>query len=321
MAAQADDRTCTKCNTIKPVSEFYMNCYGRNGACNDCVKEKNRLYYERKKVDILARKAQREAAAAVAAAMAGAVAMFAVEVPAEAAAEVHAAIEAAAEAAAEVPAAAAAEVHAAIEAGAEAAAEVPAAAGAEVPAAAGAEVPAAAGAEVPAAAAGPLEQRRATPFGDRYAARRANVNANKRDRHANNPQFRAVELYSRRFQRAFAGDKNLQALAGCSLEWFRSWIEHQWQPGMTWENYGTHWCFDHVTPKAAFDFLDEAQARACNDWRNFQPLTRVENSHKRAARDAALEAAQAAKAHAFELANRNQNQVNHNGPRGNNARD
>jgi hypothetical protein len=215
------------------------------------VKEKNRLYYERKKADILAKKAQRAAAAAAPAAAE----------PAEAAVAGN-------------------------EAG---------------------------------AAAGPLEQRRAMPFGNRYAARRANVNANKRDRHANSPQFRAVELYSRRFQRAFAGNKNLQALAGCSLEWFRRWIEHQWRPGMTWENYGTHWCFDHVTPKAAFDFLDEAQARACNDWRNFQPLTRVENSHKRIARDAALEAAQAAKAHAFELANRNQ--VNHNSLRGNNARD
>ena len=250
------------------MSEFYLNCYGRNGACNICVKEKNRLYYERKKVDILAKKAQRVTAAA------------GVEAPA---------------AAAEAPAAAA-EVHV------------------EVPAV---EAPAAA--DVEAGVAGPLEQRRAMPFGDRYAARRANVNANKRDRHANNPQFRAVELYSRRFQRAFAGNKNLQALVGCSLVWFRSWIEHQWQPGMSWENYGTYWCFDHVTPKVAFDFLDEAQARACNDWRNFQPLTRVENSHKRTARDAALEAAQAAKARAFEQANRNQ--VNHNGPRGNNARD
>jgi len=123
------------------------------------------------------------------------------------------------------------------------------------------------------------------------------VNANKRERHANNPQFRAVELYSRRFQRAFVSNRNMRNLVGCDSDWFRAWIEHQWREDMTWENYGTHWCFDHVIPKAAFDFLDDAQAQACNDWRNFQPLTRMENSHKRMARDAAFEAAQIGQMH------------------------
>jgi len=54
-------RSCTKCGTLKPIGEFYLNCYGRNGACNDCVKAKNRAYYEQKKADIAAKHAIRRA--------------------------------------------------------------------------------------------------------------------------------------------------------------------------------------------------------------------------------------------------------------------
>ena len=241
MAALAVEmRTCTKCAIVKPISEFYLNCYGRNGPCNACVKEKNRLYYERKKADIAVKHAEHRVARAAGAEM--------------------------------------------IDAGA-------------------------------------VERRRATAFEDRYAGRRENVNVNKRERHANDAQFRAIELHSNRLQRAFThmgGD--MRPIVGCSKAWFRKWIEHQWQLGMTWENYGTYWCLDHVVPKDAFDFLDDAQVATCNDWRNFQPLTRAENSHKHTERDVAFEADHEMQALIFEL----YQEINGHrldGPRGNNARD
>lgn len=65
MAALAvETRTCTKCANVKPINEFYLNCYGRNGLCNACVKEKNRLYYERKKADIAVKHAEHRVARA-----------------------------------------------------------------------------------------------------------------------------------------------------------------------------------------------------------------------------------------------------------------
>jgi hypothetical protein len=53
------NRLCTKCKSIKPIEEFYLNCYGRNGACKTCVSAKNKVYYEAKRRDIAAKHAER----------------------------------------------------------------------------------------------------------------------------------------------------------------------------------------------------------------------------------------------------------------------
>lgn len=53
------EKQCTKCLEVKPIDEFYLNCYGRNGPCNDCVKAKNRAYYEARKATIAAKHAAR----------------------------------------------------------------------------------------------------------------------------------------------------------------------------------------------------------------------------------------------------------------------
>ena len=39
-------KVCTKCDQAKPLEEFYLNCYGRNGSCKACIKAKNKAYYE-----------------------------------------------------------------------------------------------------------------------------------------------------------------------------------------------------------------------------------------------------------------------------------
>lgn len=59
-----ESRTCTKCGEAKPVEEFYLNCYGRNGSCKPCVATKNRAYYNAKKESIAAKHAERRATGA-----------------------------------------------------------------------------------------------------------------------------------------------------------------------------------------------------------------------------------------------------------------
>lgn len=41
------------------------------------------------------------------------------------------------------------------------------------------------------------------------------------------------------------------------------WLEFQFEPGMSWSNYGTHWHVDHVLPVAAFDLAREPEQRVC----------------------------------------------------------
>lgn len=66
---------------------------------------------------------------------------------------------------------------------------------------------------------------------------------------------------------------------GCSIEMLKSWLMYQFQPGMTWENYG-EWEIDHVKPLASFDLTDRGQLlEACN-WYNLQPLWKAENRSK-----------------------------------------
>lgn len=52
-------KKCTKCRESKPIDEYYLNCYGRNGACKSCVAAKNRAYYVAKKREIAAKHAER----------------------------------------------------------------------------------------------------------------------------------------------------------------------------------------------------------------------------------------------------------------------
>lgn len=66
---------------------------------------------------------------------------------------------------------------------------------------------------------------------------------------------------------------------GCSIAQLKFWLSYQFQPGMTWDNYG-EWYIDHVKPLSSFDLTDREQfLEACN-WYNLQPLWAEENSSK-----------------------------------------
>jgi len=74
-------------------------------------------------------------------------------------------------------------------------------------------------------------------------------------------------------------------LLGCSLEEFRTHIESQWAPGMSWDNLGhvgDVWHIDHIKPCASFDLTDIDQQRACFHYTNLQPLWAEENQRKAA---------------------------------------
>jgi len=66
---------------------------------------------------------------------------------------------------------------------------------------------------------------------------------------------------------------------GCSFGQFRLYIENQFEPGMTWDNYG-EWHLDHVQPLASFDLTDRSQFLTACNWLNYQPLWAKENINK-----------------------------------------
>jgi len=101
------------------------------------------------------------------------------------------------------------------------------------------------------------------------------------------PEFRLLDNLRRRVRSALAGigEKSLTTLRliGCSASAFRAYLEKQFRPGMTWENYGNRkgqWSIDHIRPCVSFDLTNPEQQRQCFHFSNCQPLWVEENCRK-----------------------------------------
>ncbi len=66
---------------------------------------------------------------------------------------------------------------------------------------------------------------------------------------------------------------------GCTIGELKSYLESQFQKGMTWANYGT-WHVDHLKACANFDLTKESQIKKCFHYSNLQPLFAFDNLSK-----------------------------------------
>lgn len=71
----------------------------------------------------------------------------------------------------------------------------------------------------------------------------------------------------------------IKKLLGCSVLFLKEYLQQQFKPGMSWENYG-EWEIDHIIPCAAFDLKDEMHQKECFHYSNLQPLWKNENRAK-----------------------------------------
>jgi len=81
--------------------------------------------------------------------------------------------------------------------------------------------------------------------------------------------------------------KKTMDLIGCSADFLKKYLENQFQPGMSWNNYGNPngdhsecWHIDHVLPCASFDLSDPKQQQKCFHYSNLQPLWAKDNMSK-----------------------------------------
>lgn len=103
--------------------------------------------------------------------------------------------------------------------------------------------------------------------------------ANKRAQYQASLHFRMLDKLRSRMGRAIKHHRKSKVtleLVGCSLEQLRSHLESQFQPGMSWDNYG-EWHVDHIRPCASFDLSKPAEQQACFHYSNLQPLWGREN--------------------------------------------
>jgi len=77
-------------------------------------------------------------------------------------------------------------------------------------------------------------------------------------------------------------------LLGCSIDFLKHHLEHQFKPNMSWNNWGTgcngkgmqEWHIDHIKPCASFDLSKPEEQRKCFHYSNLQPLWAMENCSK-----------------------------------------
>ena len=107
-------------------------------------------------------------------------------------------------------------------------------------------------------------------------------NARLKKRYHTDPLYRITNNLRSRVHKAVKG-KNKSAdtmtLLGCSTTHLQDYLTMRFQPGMTWENYGT-WHADHMMPCASFDLEDPEQQRRCFHYTNLQPMWGSENMSK-----------------------------------------
>lgn len=107
-----------------------------------------------------------------------------------------------------------------------------------------------------------------------------------RERTKRDPHFRLTGVLRHRIWLALKSQKvkkseRTEKLIGCSFAEFRQHIEKQFQPGMTWENYGRRgWEIDHRVPLAAFNLADPEQQKLAFNFHNQRPMWRPANRAK-----------------------------------------
>lgn len=89
---------------------------------------------------------------------------------------------------------------------------------------------------------------------------------------------RIRDRFNKAFKRGYRGGIAVRNL-GCSIVELRSHLEMQFQPGMSWENYGT-WHIDHIVPLCSFDLTDDRQVQKACHYTNLQPLWAADNLRK-----------------------------------------
>ena len=117
------------------------------------------------------------------------------------------------------------------------------------------------------------------------------VLAQKRERKQQDPLHKLLEntrtYIWQQLQKAFinAGKEFVKAertcdVIGCTPSEYLENLRRQYKPGMTDDNYGTEWHVDHIIPCSTFDLTDKKQAKICFNYKNTQPLWRIENLSK-----------------------------------------
>lgn len=101
-----------------------------------------------------------------------------------------------------------------------------------------------------------------------------------------NTKMRLKTILVNRFKRLFRNSRTSKEffdLQGCDMYDLKLWLEANFLPGMSWENYGckfNQWSIDHIIPLSKFNLEDLEQRKKAFHYTNIQPLWHIDNLKK-----------------------------------------
>jgi hypothetical protein len=81
-------------------------------------------------------------------------------------------------------------------------------------------------------------------------------------------------------RRNFSQSQSTIQYLGVKLKYFKKYLEHKFQEGMTWENFGKVWHIDHIIPISMVDTSKEENIKFVFHYRNLQPMFAKDNLKK-----------------------------------------
>lgn len=116
---------------------------------------------------------------------------------------------------------------------------------------------------------------------DSQKKNRERVNAYRRNRRSNDPVFKLQHSIGVQMRQAIKGKAKhtWKSIVGYSAGELKVHLERQFEPWMSWDNYGTEWHIDHRRPVATFDLPREA--KLCWSLQNLRPLSISENVQRK----------------------------------------
>ena len=103
------------------------------------------------------------------------------------------------------------------------------------------------------------------------------------DKLKNDPNFRLRSYTSSRIHAMLQGKKTTSTheLLGCDIQFYKEYLEKQFQQDMTWANHGAIWEIDHIIPVSQFDLNDHKHQKLAFHWSNTRPLYKQNNRDRR----------------------------------------
>ena len=104
------------------------------------------------------------------------------------------------------------------------------------------------------------------------------------NKYKNDTNFRLTCVLRKRLGAAIKGKAKTGSAVvdlGCSIDDLKKYLENQFQPDMTWDNWSRNgWHIDHIVPLSKFDLSNrEELLKACH-YSNLQPLWAKDNIRK-----------------------------------------